>query len=186
MPKDEKVPKTVLDKIVAVVKTQNTPGGSSRQAISKGYKEKFGEVAPNALKGALKKGVDSKILVQNGQKFWVEGHAPPPPTAEETVDIVDVEEGSGEAAGSGSKCTMSYIGTLKEGGEKFDSASKFTFTIGAGEVIKGWDIGVKGMKVGGKRLLTVPAKLGYGKRGSPPEIPGDAALCFEVKLVGLK
>ena len=74
----------------------------------------------------------------------------------------------------------------KEGGTKFDSASKFIFTIGGGEVIKGWDIGVKGMKVGGKRMLTVPAKLGYGKRGSPPEIPGDAVLCFEVKLLGIK
>ena len=164
MTKDEKPPKTVLEKVVAVIKTQNTPGGSSRQAISKGYKEKFGEVATNAMKGALKKGVDTKVLVQNGQKFWVEGHEPPPPPAEETVDIVDVEEGSGEVAGTGSTCTMSYTGTLKEGGTKFDSASKFTFTIGAGEVIKGWDIGVKGMKVGGKRMLTVPAKLGYGRQ----------------------
>ena len=184
--KDTKQPKTVLEKIVFVIKTQNTPGGSSRQAIIKGFKEHFGDVAPNALKGALKKGVDNKMLVQNGQKFWVEGHEPPAAPAEETVDIVDVEEGTGEAAASGSKCTMSYIGTLKDGGAKFDSANKFTFTIGAGEVIKGWDIGVKGMKVGGKRLLTVPAKLGYGKRGSPPEIPGNAALCFEVKLISLK
>ena len=74
----------------------------------------------------------------------------------------------------------------EKGGTKFDSASKFTFTIGGGEVIKGWDVGVKGMKVGGKRMLAVPAKLGYGKRGSPPEIPGDAVLCFEVKLLGIK
>ena len=186
MTKQGKTPKTVLDKVVAVVKNQNTPGGSSRQAISKGYKEMFGDVAPNAMKGALKKGVDSKVLVQNGQKFWVEGHEPPPPPAEDTVDMVDVEEGSGEVAGTGSTCTMSYTGTLKEGGSKFDSASKFTFTIGGGEVIKGWDIGVKGMRVGGKRLLTVPSKLGYGKRGSPPEIPGDAVLCFEVKLLEVK
>ena len=54
------------------------------------------------------------------------------------------------------------------------------------EVITGWDIGVKGMKDGGKRMLTVLPKLGYGKRGSPPEIPGDAVLCFEVKLLGIK
>ena len=78
MTKDEKPPKTVLEKVVAVIKTQNTPGGSSRQAISKEYKEKFGEVATNAMKGALKKGVDTKVLVQSGQKFWVEGHEPPP------------------------------------------------------------------------------------------------------------
>ena len=99
---------------------------------------------------------------------------------------MEVEEGSGAEAGAGSCCTMSYAGTLHSDGSKFDSASKFTFTIGAGEVIKGWDLGVKGMKVGGKRNLTVPAKLGYGKRGSPPEIPGDATLCFEVKLLSVK
>ena len=179
-------PKTVLEKIVEVIKEQNVPGGSSRQALAKGLKSKYGEVPPNAIKTAVKKGVDSKVLVQNGQKFWVSGHEPPPPPAEETVDIVDVKVGSGEEAVTGSTCTMSYSGTLKSDGSKFDSASKFTFTIGAGEVIKGWDVGVKGMKVGGKRNLTVPAKLGYGKRGSPPEIPGDATLCFEVKLLSVK
>ena len=52
-------------------------------------------------------------------------------------------------------------------------------------LIKGWDVGVKGTKVGGKRQLTVPSKLGYGRRGSPPEIPGDATLCFEVKLLAV-
>jgi FKBP-type peptidyl-prolyl cis-trans isomerase len=81
---------------------------------------------------------------------------------------------------------MSYAGTLKEDGSKFDSAKKFSFTIGAGEVIKGWDVGVKGMQVGGRRQLTVPPKLGYGKRGSPPEIPGDAALVFDIKLIAVK
>ena len=183
MPPSEKKPKSVLDKVVFLIKEQNTPGGSSRQAIVKGFKEHFSQVSLAALKGALKKGVESKVLVQNGQKFWVDGHEPPPPPAEETVDIVDVEEGSGAVATNGSKCTMSYVGTLKEDGTKFDAANKFTFTIGAGEVIKGWDIGVKGMKVGGRRKLTVPSKLGYGKRGSPPEIPANAALCFEVKLL---
>ena len=179
-------PKTVLDKIVEVIKEQNAPGGSSRQALAKGLKSKYGEIQANLIKTAVKKGVDSKVLVQNGQKFWVSGHEPPPAPAEETVEIVEVEVGTGEEAATGSTCTMSYVGTLKSDGSKFDSANKFKFTIGAGEVIKGWDIGVKGMKVGGKRSLTVPAKLGYGKRGSPPEIPGDAILCFEVKLLSVK
>ena len=80
---------------------------------------------------------------------------------------------------------MSYAGFLKDG-TKFDSASKFAFTIDGGEVIKGWDKGVKGMKVGGHRKLSVPSKLGYGKRGSPPEIPGDADLIFDVKLLSVK
>ena len=103
------------------------------------------------------------------------------PHLQQKKQLTDVEEGSGEVAGTGSTKTMSYTGTLKEGGTKFDSASKFTFTIGGGEVIKGWDVRVKGIKVGGKRMLTVAAKLGYGKGGSLPEIPGDAVLCFEAK-----
>ena len=133
-------PKSVLDKVVNLIKELNTPGGCSRQAITKGLKSKYGETPANALKGALKKGVDSKVLVQNGQKFWVEGHEPPPPPAEETVDIVDVKVGDGDLAGTGSTCTMSYVGTLKSDGSKFDSANKFKFTIGAGEVIKGRSI----------------------------------------------
>ena len=177
-----------LDKLIVLIKELNTPGGSSRQKIIKEFKSRYGEtdLPCGAMKAALKKGVETKVLVQNGQRFWVEGHEPPPPPAEETVDIVDVVVGDGDLAETGSTCTMSYVGTLKSDGSKFDSANKFKFTIDAGEVIKGWDIGVKGMKVGGKRQLTVPSKLGYGKRGSPPEIPGDAVLCFEVKLLAVK
>ena len=81
---------------------------------------------------------------------------------------------------------MSYEGRLQDGGAKFDSASRFTFSLGAGEVIKGWEAGVTGMRVGGRRQLTVPPRLGYGKRGSPPEIPADATLCFTIKLISVK
>ena len=72
--------------------------------------------------------------------------------------------------------------TLQEGGAQFDRAAHFRFTLGIGEVIKGWDLGVVGMRVGERARLVVPPKLGYGKRGSPPEIPGDATLCFDVTL----
>ena len=171
--------------VVAVIKQLKTPGGCSRQAITKGLKSEYGEVAPNALKTAIKKGTDSNILVQEGQRWWVKGHEPPPPPASEIVKIDDLTIGSGAEALSGSQCTMSYSGFLDDG-SKFDSASKFTFTIDGGEVIKGWDQGIKGMKVGGHRKLKVPSKLGYGKRGSPPEIPGDADLTFDVKLLAVK
>lgn len=77
---------------------------------------------------------------------------------------------------------MKYIGTLLEGGAQFDRAAHFSFTLGAGEVIRGWDIGVAGMRVGERARLVVPSKLGYGKRGAPPEIPGDATLVFDVTL----
>ena len=72
-------------------------------------------------------------------------------------------------------------GTLLDGTE-FDKADEFSFKLGAGDVIKGWDKGVAGMRVGEKVKLTVPPKMGYGKRGSPPEIPPDATLLFEVTL----
>ena len=71
-------------------------------------------------------------------------------------------------------------------GALFDQAREFEFTVGAGEVIRGWDRGVAGMRVGERRRLKVPPKLGYGKRGSPPEIPGDATLAFEITLLRVR
>ena len=75
---------------------------------------------------------------------------------------------------------VKYCGKLLSG-KQFD-AGDITFRLGAGEVIKGWDLGVAGMRVGERCKLVVPPKLGYGKRGSPPEIPPDSTLCFDVTL----
>ena len=98
----------------------------------------------------------------------------------------DIVVGTGQEATNGKKVTVHYTGTLTSG-TKFDSSldrnQPFTFTLGAGEVIKGWDLGVKGMKVGGKRKLTVPSDLGYGPNGAPPVIPPNAALVFEVEVL---
>ncbi len=84
---------------------------------------------------------------------------------------------------------MHYTGWLTDG-TKFDSshsrARPFEFVLGAGQVIQGWDDGVEGMKVGGKRKLTIPSRLGYGRRGSPPSIPGGATLVFEVELMAIR
>merc|ERR1712029_1030811 len=81
---------------------------------------------------------------------------------------------------------MHYTGTLYDDGSEFDSSLKrgkpFTFPLGAGRVIKGWDQGLLGMCVGEKRKLIIPSHLGYGASGSPPKIPGDATLVFEVEL----
>ena len=89
-------------------------------------------------------------------------------------------------AEKGDEVVMSYKGTLLSDGSEFDASNKFSFTLGAGEVIKGWDAGIEGMRVGQRRRLTIPPKLGYGKRGSPPEIPGDITLVFEVQLKAVK
>jgi FKBP-type peptidyl-prolyl cis-trans isomerase FkpA len=110
----------------------------------------------------------------------------PGPTRLETEDLT---VGSGREAKAGDAVRVQYTGTLMNG-QKFDSsydhgADPFQFTVGKGEVIKGWDQGVVGMRVGGKRRLRIPAELGYGETGSPPNIPPGAGLVFEVELVGI-
>lgn len=100
--------------------------------------------------------------------------------------INDVMVGAGAEAKNGETATVNYVGTLDDG-TKFDSSydrkQPFSFTLGAGNVIKGWDLGVLGMKVGGKRELIIPPELGYGARGYPPVIPANATLHFTVELL---
>jgi FKBP-type peptidyl-prolyl cis-trans isomerase len=107
-------------------------------------------------------------------------------TTKSGLKYEDLKEGSGDAAKSGDNVEVHYTGWLKDG-TKFDSSKDrgkpFNFELGAGKVIKGWDEGVAGMKVGGKRKLTIPSELGYGKRGYPPVIPANAELTFEVELL---
>ena len=97
--------------------------------------------------------------------------------------------GTGAEAASGQRVTVHYTGWLTNG-TKFDSSKDrddpFEFHLGQGQVIKGWDEGVAGMKVGGKRKLTIPPELGYGARGAGGVIPGNATLVFEVELLEVK
>src|SRR6202050_2890643 len=99
----------------------------------------------------------------------------------------DLRVGNGEVAKEGSRVRVHYTGWLTNG-KKFDSSvdagKPFDFTIGDGEVIKGWEEGVAGMRVGGKRELRIPPGLGYGGDGSPPDIPPNATLIFDIKLLG--
>jgi FKBP-type peptidyl-prolyl cis-trans isomerase FkpA len=105
------------------------------------------------------------------------------------LKYIDVEVGEGPAAVSGKEVTVHYTGTFPNG-KKFDSSvdrnEPFAFKLGAGHVIKGWDEGVAGMRIGGKRKLFIPPALGYGKRGAGGVIPPDADLCFEVELLGVE
>ena len=103
--------------------------------------------------------------------------------------IEDLEIGTGDEAVSGANLTMHYTGWLYSNGkrgDKFDSSlggTPFSFTLGAGEVIEGWDRGIEGMRVGGKRELIIPPEMGYGAAGWPPDIPPNSALIFEVELL---
>jgi FKBP-type peptidyl-prolyl cis-trans isomerase FkpA len=104
--------------------------------------------------------------------------------------------GSGDEATAGRRVTVHYTGWLYDNGRedrkgtKFDSSrdrnEPFSFRLGAGEVIRGWDVGVAGMKVGGRRTLTIPSELGYGRRGAGGVIPPNAVLLFDVELLDVK
>ncbi len=105
-----------------------------------------------------------------------------------SLKIEDLKVGTGAEAVAGKGVTVHYVGTLTDG-SKFDSSRDrgegFSFSLGAGQVIQGWDKGVAGMKVGGLRKLTIPPELGYGPRGFPPVIPPNSTLVFEVELLSV-
>ena len=100
--------------------------------------------------------------------------------------MIDVTVGTGLTAKPGQEVTVHYTGWLTNG-KKFDSSrdrgEPFTFELGAGNVIQGWEEGVAGMQVGGRRKLVIPADLGYGDNGAPPDIPPGATLVFDIELL---
>jgi FKBP-type peptidyl-prolyl cis-trans isomerase len=110
-------------------------------------------------------------------------------TDQTSLKIEDLKHGTGAEAKPGSTVVVHYVGTLTDG-KKFDSSRDrdegFSFKLGAGMVIKGWDQGVAGMKVGQLRKLTIAPELAYGARGFPPVIPPNSTLVFEVELLEVK
>ena len=106
------------------------------------------------------------------------------------LELEDLTVGDGPEATPGSLVDVHYVGVAWSTGKQFDASwdrgDTLPFTIGKGQVIKGWDEGVAGMKVGGRRRITIPPAMGYGKRGAPPVIAPDETLVFVVDLVGVR
>lgn len=121
---------------------------------------------------------------------------PPPGGSVAELQRIDLKAGTGAVASSGDEVSVHYTGWLydqnapDQRGQQFDSSRErgepITFLLGAGRVIRGWDDGVAGMRVGGQRVLMIPASLGYGRKGAGGVIPPNASLVFEVELVDVK
>jgi len=114
---------------------------------------------------------------------------PPSGAAPSKLETKELIAGTGAEAKAGDTVTVNYVGVLYNGGKEFNASwetkEPFTFTLGKGQVIPGWDQGIPGMKVGGRRELIIPSALAYGAKGSPPKIPANAPLVFVVDLLGV-
>jgi FKBP-type peptidyl-prolyl cis-trans isomerase len=154
----------IASKAMAQDKKDATPGADSTPSASQ---------TPAAKAAAHKKAKSASktITTASGLKYQV------------------LKQGNGAVAQAGQQVSVHYTGWLTDG-TKFDSSvdrgQPFQFTLGAGQVIKGWDEGVLGMKVGEKRKLTIPSSLGYGERGAGNVIPPNATLVFDVELLGVQ
>ena len=131
-------------------------------------------------------GGETTSVANTGPKPTVEVPKGPAPTH---LVVRDLKTGDGAEAKSGDRVSVQYVGVLYSDGKQFDSSfdrgQPFSFQLGGGQVIPGWDQGVAGMKVGGRRELIIPPDLGYGALGQPPTIPANATLVFVIDLVSV-
>jgi FKBP-type peptidyl-prolyl cis-trans isomerase FkpA len=131
----------------------------------------------------------TKHVAEPGEGSFKPAEGAPVDPGPATLQKIDESVGTGKECKSGDKVKVHYTGTLMSG-KKFDSSrdrgEPFAFTLGKGEVIKGWDEGVVGMKVGGKRKLVIPYAMAYGEDGHAPDIPAKAGLKFDVELVSIE
>lgn len=146
-------------------------------------------VTPSTQPARAEATKENILIASNNMTEQTAGAGGEAVTTPSGLKYIEIEEGTGETPTRGQKVTVHYTGTL-ENGKKFDSSrdrnDPFVFTIGVGQVIKGWDEGVGTMKVGGRRQLIIPSELGYGARGAGGVIPPNATLIFDVELLGVK
>ncbi|KAI9673871.1 MAG: peptidylprolyl isomerase fpr4 [Caeruleum heppii] len=155
---------------------ETTPKSDKKVQFAKELEQKAGAAAKESKNDGASDKKDDKPKAGLGVKV-VQG-----------VTVDDKKLGTGPAAKKGDKVSMRYIGKLKTNNQQFDankSGPPFSFKLGSGEVIKGWDIGVAGMSVGGERRLTIPPNLAYGKKATG-QIPASSTLVFDLKLMGIK
>jgi FKBP-type peptidyl-prolyl cis-trans isomerase len=178
--------------LTATALTLAACGGSTQESDA----DKFAQTAEQQAKtqatvteAATKPPTATKVTPSSGERNI--GTKPKIPKASgaapTSLKVEDLIEGNGAAAKAGDKLSVRYVGNLYDNNKEFDSSWKrgkapFQFTLGQGQVIPGWDQGLLGMKVGGRRRLTIPADLAYGAQGQPPTIPPNAPLVFDVDL----
>jgi peptidylprolyl isomerase len=160
--------------IIAVCAGLLVAGCGSSDDSSTGSSESTGSNAAETTSESSAEKTKPKVTVPTG--------APP-----KQLEVEELEEGSGAEAKSGDKVTVQYVGVNYKNGKEFDSSwsrsEPFSFSLGAGEVIPGWDQGVEGMKVGGRRELIIPPELAYGEAGAPPAIAPNETLVFVIDLL---
>lgn len=177
---------TILERIIFALRTLGV--ASSAHAIVKAIQEHKTNPYTDTQKvrKAIKSGVNSGKLqtAGNKMKFWIGGESIPEVDAGPQCDIEDIKVGSGPTVAVGDEVAISYKLELTAfPGKKVESAKRFCFQVGAGDVIKGMDRGIADMRLGGVRRVKVPWALGYGKRGSAPDIPPEADLTFHITLL---
>ncbi|KAH9902190.1 hypothetical protein F4778DRAFT_736652 [Xylariomycetidae sp. FL2044] len=181
-----------LDELIAKADATEEPKLSKKQQKklknNKGEAVAKEEAKPEASKETTSKG-DKKVQFAKNLEQGPTGPAAEKPSVKvvQGVTVDDRKIGTGRTVKKGNRVEVRYIGKLQDG-KVFDSNKKgkpFSFSAGAGEVIKGWDIGVQGMAVGGERRLIIPANLAYGSK-SQPGIPGNSQLTFDIKLLAIK
>jgi len=161
--------------VAEILKGGKRPASSSKAPPSKPAKTAKAEAPATAAKPA------AQLAAAKPSTPAAKPPAPKPVKLEGGLEYVDLQAGGGPLATRGRKVNVKYRGTLTNG-KQFDEGT-INFRLGGGEVIRGWDLGVAGMKVGGKRSLRIPPHLAYGKKGVPPTIPPNATLLFDVQLL---
>ena len=169
---------------VAVAAVITGCGSSGSSTITVGNENKV----DNALVSAGRQASTTPTTPTSGPLATEPVVTPPTGAAPTKLEIKDLIVGTGAEAKAGQTVTVNYVGVLFKGGKEFDASWKrkepFTFALGNGSVIKGWDQGVVGMKVGGRRELVIPSNLAYGPKGSGSSIPPNAPLVFVIDLLG--